>query len=106
MGMESYDAFRARLDGAAISTFILATLAVPAKLWCRTRVGGWSNIGMDDWLSIATLFWMNVFFWITMIGKAIPPFQPDIVLHFGFHHRSSISHNIPRSTAVSWSRCR
>ncbi|CAG9989602.1 unnamed protein product [Clonostachys byssicola] len=68
MGMESYDDFRARLDGAAISTYILATLAVPAKLWCRTRVGGWSNIGMDDWLSIATLFWMNVFFWITMIG--------------------------------------
>ncbi|VUC35604.1 unnamed protein product [Clonostachys rosea] len=68
MGMESYEAFRARLDGAAIATYILATLAVPAKLWCRTRVGGWSNVGLDDWLSIATLFWMNVFFWITMIA--------------------------------------
>ena len=65
---EPYGAFRARLDGAAISTFAMATLSVPAKIWCRTRTTGWRSLGWDDLLSVVTLVWANAFFWITMIS--------------------------------------
>jgi hypothetical protein len=68
-GQESYEAFRVRFDGAAISTYALLMIVVPMKIWCRTQVSGWKSIGWDDWLSVATLAFANVWFWDNMIGK-------------------------------------
>ncbi|CAH0027323.1 unnamed protein product [Clonostachys rhizophaga] len=67
-GQESYEAFRVRFDGAAISTYALLMIVVPMKIWCRTQVSGWKSIGWDDWLSVATLAFVNVWFWDNMIG--------------------------------------
>ncbi|KAF7541823.1 hypothetical protein G7054_g180 [Neopestalotiopsis clavispora] len=47
--------FRARLNGAAISTYILVMLIVPLKLWCRAAVSGWKGLGLDDYLCVLAL---------------------------------------------------
>jgi hypothetical protein len=67
-GEESLQDFRARLDGAAISTYILIMLLVPLKLWCRKRAGGWKNIGLDDAITVLALFIANGFLWVCLIG--------------------------------------
>lgn len=70
---ESLDHYRARLDGAAISMYILALLAVPSKIWCKTQTGsGWRNVGWDDALSLIALFWTSAFFWLIIIGMSSP----------------------------------
>lgn len=56
---ETLDAFRARLSGAAISTYVVATLAVPAKIWCRFKVARWASLAWDDVLCVVTLLWAN-----------------------------------------------
>jgi hypothetical protein len=66
---ESLQAFRKRLDGAAISTYALIMLFVPLKLWCRKRAGGWANLGLDDALTVLSLLVANGFFWVCLIGK-------------------------------------
>ncbi|KAF2848189.1 hypothetical protein T440DRAFT_500551 [Plenodomus tracheiphilus IPT5] len=43
-------------------------ILVPLKLWCRRRAGGWSNIGLDNYLTILSLLVANAFFWTCMIG--------------------------------------
>jgi hypothetical protein len=63
-------AYRMRLDGVAYMTYVLMTIFVPLKLWCRRRAGGWSNIGWDDYLTVVALFIANGFFWTCMIGKS------------------------------------
>ena len=68
MDNESLEAYRTRLDGAAIATLLLVFLAVPSKMWCRAKTGGRASLGWDDALSIVALLWANGFFWITMIG--------------------------------------
>ncbi|KAJ4250326.1 hypothetical protein NW757_007159 [Fusarium falciforme] len=65
---ESLDSYRARLDGAAIATYVMAMLIVPLKIWCRKKTGGLARLGLDDALSVVTLVFANVFFYITMIG--------------------------------------
>ncbi|KAJ4227040.1 hypothetical protein NW759_004414 [Fusarium solani] len=65
---ESLDSYRARLDGAAIATYVMVMLIVPLKIWCRKKTGGLARLGLDDALSVVTLVFANVFFYITMIG--------------------------------------
>ncbi|ETS84418.1 hypothetical protein PFICI_02443 [Pestalotiopsis fici W106-1] len=65
---EDLEQFRARLNGAAISTYILVMLVVPLKLWCRTAVSGWKGLGLDDYLCVLALACANVFFYICMCG--------------------------------------
>ncbi|KAM0816202.1 putative Integral membrane protein [Seiridium cardinale] len=65
---EDLEYFRARLNGAAISTYVLVMLVVPLKLWCRASSGGWRNLGLDDYLSVLALGCANVFFYICMYG--------------------------------------
>ncbi|KAK7188961.1 hypothetical protein DPSP01_013239 [Paraphaeosphaeria sporulosa] len=45
---ETYEAFRSRFDGAIITTYVVAMLVVPLKIWCRKRAGGWSIMGADE----------------------------------------------------------
>ena len=45
---ETYHEFRARFDGAIITTYAVAMIVVPLKLWCRKKAGGWSNMGLDE----------------------------------------------------------
>ncbi|KAF2448669.1 hypothetical protein P171DRAFT_470362 [Karstenula rhodostoma CBS 690.94] len=45
---ETYEAFRARFDGAIITTYAFAMVVVPLKIWCRKRAGGWSIMGADE----------------------------------------------------------
>jgi hypothetical protein len=71
---ESLDSYRARLDGAAIATYVMVMLIVPLKIWCRKKTGGLARLGLDDALSVVTLVFANVFFYITMIGKC--PLNP------------------------------
>ncbi|KAF2708705.1 hypothetical protein K504DRAFT_381201, partial [Pleomassaria siparia CBS 279.74] len=66
--MESLESFHRRLDGTAISTYILILILVPLKLWCRKRAGGWRNIGPDDAVSVLALLAASVLFWLCMIG--------------------------------------
>jgi hypothetical protein len=68
---ESLQAFRRRLDGVAISTYVLVMILVPLKLWCRKRSGGWRNLGLDDLISVIALCFANAFIWICLIGKRI-----------------------------------
>ncbi|VUC26584.1 unnamed protein product [Clonostachys rosea] len=77
-GGTSFDSFRPRFDGAAISTYALAMLSVPVKLWCRSRVSGMQSLGWDDVLCVITLLFSNGFFWATMIGL-----RPDLGRHVG-----------------------
>jgi hypothetical protein len=66
---ESLSSFRARLLGAAVSTYVIITLLVPLKLWCRVRSGGWRNLGMDDFITVFGLFVAHAFNLICLIGK-------------------------------------
>lgn len=66
---ETLEEFRARLNGAATSTYILVMLVVPLKLWCRVTVAGWKGFGLDDYLCVLALACANVFFYICMCGK-------------------------------------
>lgn len=64
------NAYRIRLDGVAYTTYVLMTLFVPLKLWCRRRAGGWANIGLDDYMTVVALLVANGFFWTCMIGES------------------------------------
>lgn len=89
---ESLDSYRARLDGAAIATYVMVMLIVPLKIWCRKKTGGLARLGLDDALSVVTLVFANVFFYITMIGKfPLKPWEQFI--------------DFDRNAAVSWSSC-
>ena len=66
--MEAQSHFIPRFYGAAISTYVVALLSVPAKVWCRTRINGWSAFGWDDGLAIASLVFVSAFFWLAMFG--------------------------------------
>lgn len=89
---ESLDSYRARLDGAAIATYVMVMLIVPLKIWCRKKTGGLARLGLDDALSVVTLVFANVFFYITMIGKFLFKLQGN-------------SLTFCRDAAVSWSSC-
>lgn len=41
---------------------------VPLKVWCRKQAGGWRNIGLDDYATIAALALANAFFYVCIIG--------------------------------------
>ncbi|RSM14649.1 hypothetical protein CEP52_001324 [Fusarium oligoseptatum] len=75
---ESLDSYRSRLDGAAIATYVMVMLIVPLKIWCRKKTGGLARLGLDDTLSVVTLVFANVFFYITMIGM-----RPYLGRHVG-----------------------
>lgn len=45
---ETFAEFRTRFDGAIITTYIVAMILVPLKIWCRNRAGGWANMGFDE----------------------------------------------------------
>ncbi|KAI3329194.1 hypothetical protein HD806DRAFT_548325 [Xylariaceae sp. AK1471] len=66
--MESLEAYRRRLDGSAILTTIIVTIAVPCKVWCKLKVGGLRNVGLDDVLAVITLLPAHGFFWISILG--------------------------------------
>jgi hypothetical protein len=51
------------------STYVLIMTLVPLKLWCRKRVGGWGNLGLDDLLTAVSLLLANSFFYVCVIGK-------------------------------------
>jgi hypothetical protein len=65
---ESLASYRQRFDGAAITTYILAILAVAAKLCSQKIRVGWSKIGYDSWLAVATLALATGFLIINMVG--------------------------------------
>jgi hypothetical protein len=69
--MESLEVFQRRLDGAAISTYVLVMILVPLKLWCRQKAGGWRNLGLDDAITVISLMSASAFFWLCMIGTHI-----------------------------------
>jgi hypothetical protein len=69
---ESLVAFRQRLDGIAIFTYILIMVLVPLKIWCRYRNRGWRNVQWDDYMSIVALALANGFFYVCVIGKHSP----------------------------------
>jgi hypothetical protein len=66
---ESLSSFHTRLLGAAVSTYVIITLLVPLKLWCRVRSGGWRNLGMDDFITVFGLLVAHAFNLICLIGK-------------------------------------
>jgi hypothetical protein len=66
---ETFEQFRARLNGAAISTYILVMLIVPIKIWCRWSVGRMQNLGLDDYLCVFALVCANAFFYVCICGK-------------------------------------
>jgi hypothetical protein len=68
--LDSFHSFQAQLLGAIISTYVLAMLIVPAKIGCRLSLGGWANVRLDDYLSIATLAIANAFFWVVVVGMS------------------------------------
>lgn len=74
-GGEDLDSYRARFNGAIISTYVFVMLVVPAKIWCRISIGGWHNVRLDDYLSIVTLALANGFFWITAVGTQFSCWQ-------------------------------
>ncbi|KAH7073652.1 hypothetical protein BKA63DRAFT_38141 [Paraphoma chrysanthemicola] len=65
---ESIEAYRRRLDGVACFTYILIMIFVPLKLYCRKKSGGWSNIRLDDYITIIALLIANCFFYVCIIG--------------------------------------
>lgn len=67
------DAFRACLDGVAISTYILAMMVVPAKIWCRVKTSSMSKVGWEEAFSAITLVWVNAVFWILMLRMSFVP---------------------------------
>ncbi|EDU51282.1 conserved hypothetical protein [Pyrenophora tritici-repentis Pt-1C-BFP] len=70
---ESIQAYRHRLDGVAISTYVLIMLLVPLKIFCRQRHGGWHNVRMDDYMSMFALACANGFFYLLcVIFNCIP----------------------------------
>ncbi|RMZ71660.1 integral membrane [Pyrenophora seminiperda CCB06] len=69
-------AYRHRLDGVAITTYVLVMLLVPLKIFCRQRHGGWHNVRMDDYMSMVALACANGFFYICIIGM-----RPSLGLH-------------------------
>ena len=67
-GESNFDAYRRSFDGAAISTYVLMMLTVPAKIWCRKQASSNGRVALDDILSIVSLVFANVFFYLAMIG--------------------------------------
>jgi hypothetical protein len=67
-GEETYEQFRARLDGALITTYTVAMILVPLKIWCRKRTGGWSNMGMDELFTLIATLCVSGVFWVIMAG--------------------------------------
>jgi len=65
---ESLQAYRHRLDGAAVTTLIIVTTAVSCKIWCKQRVGGLRNFDLHDVLSVITLLLAHVYFWVSICG--------------------------------------
>ena len=74
---ESLEDFHNRLDGSAITTYVLVMLFVPLKLWCRMRSGGWRNLGLDDALTVLALLVANAFFYVCMFGMRTSCDPPD-----------------------------
>lgn len=66
---ETLSEFKARLDGAAIATYLMVMLVVPLKLWCRVAPGKTSNLGWDDAICILALLPANAFFYVSMLGN-------------------------------------
>ena len=60
--------YRRRLDGVAYTTYILIMLLVPLKIFCRKKAGGWSNVRLDDYVSLLALALANGFFFVCIIG--------------------------------------
>ena len=59
---------RRNLDGSAIFTYIIVTIAVPCNIWCMVKAGGLRNVGIDVIPSVAALFLANGMFWICILG--------------------------------------
>jgi hypothetical protein len=68
---ETYEQFRARFDGALITTYTVAMLLVPLKIWCRKRTGGWSNMGIDELFTLFATLTVSGVFWTIMAGKLL-----------------------------------
>lgn len=68
----SFEAIRRSLDGAAISTYILSMVILPAKYWCRLQ-NGRRNLGLDDALILVAAIMSNGFFFDAMIGEQGDP---------------------------------
>lgn len=87
MDVESLEHYRRRLDGAAISTYVMVMILVPLKLWCRKRSGGWRNLGLDDFITVVSLLFASAFFWLCLIGQ----FEKHISICWpGAHHLSGM----------------
>ncbi|KAF2676292.1 hypothetical protein K458DRAFT_351886 [Lentithecium fluviatile CBS 122367] len=63
---ETYLEFRARFDGAIITTYAVAMVVVPLKVWCRKRTGGWQNMGWDELFTLIATLSVSGVFWIVM----------------------------------------
>jgi len=82
-------AYRHRLDGVAISTYVLIMLLVPLKIFCRQRHGGWHNVRMDDYMSMFALACANGFFYVCIIGTSfyiLPMYSHRTPNSFPYRH--------------------
>ncbi|KAH7018654.1 hypothetical protein B0J12DRAFT_722435 [Macrophomina phaseolina] len=62
------EAYRRRIDGVAWTTYILMMLLVPLRIFCRKKSRGWSNVRLDDYMSVLALLPANGFFYACIIG--------------------------------------
>jgi hypothetical protein len=65
---ETYEQFRARFDGAIITTYVVAITLVPLKIWCRKRAGGWRNMGFDEVLTVLAAGFVTGVFTVIYTG--------------------------------------
>lgn len=66
---ETYEEFRDRFDGAIITTYAVAMIVVPLKIWCRKRAGGWSNMGFDEIFTMMGAAFVTSVFAVIYSGK-------------------------------------
>jgi hypothetical protein len=77
-GRETYQQFRARFDGAIITTYIVAMVLVPLKIWCRKRTGGWANMGLDELFTLIAMLCVSAVFWAIMTSKFFSPSRKQV----------------------------
>lgn len=67
---ETYEAFRARFDGAIITTYVVAMCLVPLKIWCRKSAGGWAIMGADEIFTLCGAAFVTGVFAVIYSGKS------------------------------------
>ncbi|KAF2865698.1 hypothetical protein BDV95DRAFT_599405 [Massariosphaeria phaeospora] len=64
------DAVRTHFNSSIIATYLLMTILVPLRLWCRKRAGGWKNLSLDDALAVAALVLATTHSYLAFFGMS------------------------------------